>query len=118
MTRENIRELLIRLHNIILAERQHAKKLDLEAMHHDIEEKEKIIMVLSRVDTLLHPDDKEHVERIRVENRRNAYLFRSTLNFIRDTMTFFGIKSVPETYGKSGKTTNSATNGKLLSGKV
>ncbi|MDH4318440.1 MAG: flagellar protein FlgN, partial [Desulfobulbaceae bacterium] len=78
---------------------------------------EKIIMVLSQVDAL-HPDDKEHVERIRVENRRNAYLFRSTLNFIRDTMTFFGIKSVPETYGKSGRTTNITINGKLLSGKV
>ncbi|MDH3347134.1 MAG: flagellar protein FlgN [Desulfobulbaceae bacterium] len=117
MTRENIRELLVRLHDIILAERQHATNLDIQAMYKDIEEKEKIIRVLSSIDSLL-PEDKHHVERIRTENRRNAYLFRSTLNFIRDTMTFFGVKSVPETYGKSGNTMASTTNGKLLSGKV
>ncbi len=117
MTRDKVRELLRRLHGVIIAEREHAKALDLEAMAADIREKEAIIQLLGTVQEL-HPDDRPFAEAVREENRRNAYLFKSTLNWIQDTMEFFGHKTVPATYGQSGRNVTAAPNGRLLSGRI
>lgn len=117
MTRENIRELLIQLRDIIVAEREHAKELDLQAMARDMERKESLLQILNRVETL-HPDDKKYAEEIQEENRRNAYLFKATLNWIQETMEFFGRKTVPMTYGQTGSTLNNTVNGRLLSGRI
>ena len=51
-------------------------------------------------------------------NRRTAFLFRATLNWIQDTMVFFGRRTVPTTYGQSGRTNNNAMHGRLLSGRI
>jgi hypothetical protein len=50
----------------------------------------------------LHPDDRQVAREVQQENRSNAYLFRATLNWIQDTMEFFGRKTVPVTYSQSG----------------
>ena len=52
------------------------------------------------------------------ENRRNAYLFRATLNWIQETMEFFGRKTVPATYNPRGVAQNAAMHGRLLSGRI
>jgi flagellar biosynthesis/type III secretory pathway chaperone len=117
MQQQDIRELLIRLRDTILAEREHARQLDLQAMMADTREKEHIIGILSQVEDL-HPDDRKLAEEIKQENRRNAFFFRATLLWIQDTMVFFGRKSVPATYGKTGRTISSHINGRLLSGRI
>lgn len=117
MTRETVHDLLQQLHDLIVLEREHAKELDIIAMARDMEQKEALLQVLSKVEDL-HPDDRPLAREIQRENIRNAYLFKATLNWIQDTMEFFGRKSVPATYGKYGTTVNNTINGRLLSGRV
>ncbi len=117
MTREAVHDLLQQLHDIILLEREHAKELDIQAMSEDMQQKEALLQVLGKVENL-HPDDRSLAREIQQENIRNAYLFKATLNWIQDTMEFFGKKSVPTTYGQHGTTTNNCVNGRLLSGRV
>ena len=117
MNRAEVRELLIQLRDTIRDEREHAKALDLEAMMADVKKKEALIRALNAIDQL-HPDDRQYAQEIKEENRRNAYLFRATLNWIQDTMEFFGRKTVPVTYSQQGTSHNSAINGRLLSGRI
>ena len=117
MTREAVHELLQELHTIILSEREHAKELDIKAMTEDMQQKEALLQILGSVKDL-HPDDRDLARAIQQDNIRNAYLFKETLNWIQDTMEFFGRKSVPTTYGQYGTTTNNCINGRLLSGRI
>ncbi len=117
MNRDAVREHLIRLRDLIREEREHAKKMNLEAMAQVREEKAALIQILDEVKEL-HPDDYKYAREIRLENRRNAFLFKSTLNWIQDTMEFFGRKSAPATYGQYGTPTNNSINGRLLSGRI
>ena len=117
MTRERVHDLLRQLHDIILSEREHAKKLDIKAMNEDMQQKEALLQILGTIEDL-HPGDRTLARKIQQENIRNAYLFKATLNWIQDTMEFFGRKSVPTSYGKYGTSINNCVNGRLLSGKV
>lgn len=117
MDRETVRNLLEQLRTTIQDEREHAKSLDLAAMMADVKRKEAIIGALNAVEQL-HPDDQHFAQEIRQENRRNAFLFRATLNWIQDTMEFFGRKTVPVTYSQYGLSQNTTINGRLLSGKI
>lgn len=117
MDRATVQHLLSQLRETIRDEREHAKALDLAAMTADIKRKEALIRALDAVKTL-HPDDQEIAREIRQENRKNAYLFRATLNWIQDTMEFFGRKTVPVTYSQRGLSQNTTINGRLLSGRI
>lgn len=117
MDREAIRSLLTQLRDTIREEREHAKTLDITAMMADIKRKEGLLRALNGI-TTLHPDDQQFAREVQEENRRNAYLFRATLNWIQDTMEFFGRKTVPVTYSQYGQSQNSIINGRLLSGRI
>jgi len=117
MTRESVQDLLRQLHATILSEREHAKALDLAGMAKDREQKEALLQVIGTIDNL-HPDDRYLAKEIQQENLRNAYLFKATLNWIQDTMEFFGRTSVPTTYSPYGATNNNCVNGRLLSGRI
>ena len=108
---------LVRLHNLILQERESAKILDMKGMTSAMAEKAELIQILAHV-KLIDEDDKAIAARIRHDNRRNAYLFKSTLGWIRDTMEFFGQKTVTSTYSPNAYTVSSQVNGRLLSGKI
>ncbi|MDD2465905.1 MAG: flagellar export chaperone FlgN [Desulfobulbus sp.] len=117
MDRETVQELLVQLRDTIQAEREHAKALDLVAMMADVRRKETLIKVLHSVKEL-HPEDQQYARQIQHENRRNAFLFRATLNWIQETMEFFGKKSAPVTYNPYGRPHNAVANGRLISGIV
>lgn len=117
MDRETVRTLLEQLRTTICDEREHAKSLDIAAMMADVKRKEVLIRALNGISTL-HPDDQQFAREIQQENRRNAYLFRATLNWIQDTMEFFGRKTVPVTYSQRGLSQNTTINGRLLSGRI
>jgi hypothetical protein len=108
---------LIALKNVILKERQCAIQLDLDGMYSAMNEKEEIIRILAHT-TSLDAKDKPLAAEIRHENRRNAYLFKSTLGWIRETMEFFGKKTVTTTYSAHANSVNSDVNGRLLSGRI
>ncbi len=117
MTQQEIHQNLLRLREVIREEREHAKQLDMRSMAADIQKKESLIQALGQVERL-HPDDHALAREIQEENRRNAYLYRTTLNWIRKSMEFFGHRTAPSTYGYSGNTVNSNVNGRLLSGRI
>lgn len=108
---------LVRLRDIILEERECAKTLDMNGMIAAMQAKEEIVNVLSHVQ-MIDEDDKPIAAQIRDENRRNAFLFKSTLGWIRQTMEFFGQKTVTTTYSSSAYSVASQVNGRLLSGKI
>lgn len=108
---------LVRLRDLILQERECAKALDMKGMTDAMQAKEEIIKVLAHIQVI---DEQDHplAAQIRNENRRNAFLFKSTLGWIRQTMEFFGQKTVTSTYSAYGHTVASQVNGRLLSGRI
>jgi hypothetical protein len=117
MTTGKTHDYLIRLRNLLLEEREYAKALNLTAMAQIMAEKEEHLQILAHVQTI-DPADKGIAAQIRHENRRNAYLFKSTLGWIRETMEFFGKRTVTSTYSASAGTISACVNGRLLSGRI
>ncbi len=117
MTARTTHQYLIRLHDLILEEREFAKNLDMKSMSTAMAEKAELVQILAHV-KLIGKEDKSIASRIRQENRRNAFLFKSTLGWIRETMEFFGQKTVTSTYSPNAYTVTSQVNGRLLSGKI
>ena len=108
---------LVKLLNVTLQEREYAKKLDMAGMSKAMGEKEGLIQYLSFINEL-DAEDQPLATRIRNENRRNAFLFKATLGWIREMMIFFGKSTVTATYSSTATTIPSQINGRLLSGKV
>lgn len=117
MNAKTTHDYLVRLRDIILEERHCAIALDMEGMERAMEKKEEIVKVLAHVQ-MLDEQDKPIATQIREENRRNAFLFKSTLGWIRQTMEFFGQKTVTSTYSARANTVASQVNGRLLSGRI
>ena len=117
MTAGTTHDYLVRLRDVILEEREFTKALNMDSLAAVMQEKEELIQVLAHVNQL-DEDDKEIAAIIRHENRRNAYLFKATLGWIRETMEFFGKRSVPSSYSANAGMVSSKVNGRLLSGKV
>lgn len=110
-------EYLARLLEVIIQERECAKKLDMDGMYKIMGEKEELVQYLSLVQEL-DEQDQPLAAQIRNENRRNAFLFKSTLGWIKQIMEFFGKRTVTSTYSAGAYTVPSQINGRLLSGKV
>ncbi|MEA3469217.1 MAG: flagellar protein FlgN [Thermodesulfobacteriota bacterium] len=110
-------EYLVRLRDVILEEREFAKTLDIQSLAAAMQEKEELIQVLAHVNQL-DEEDNEIAGIIRHENRRNAYLYKATLGWIRETMEFFGKRTVASGYSADAGMVNSKVNGRLLSGRV
>jgi len=117
MTAGTTHEYLIRLHEVILEEREFTKALDMQSLADAMQEKEELIRVLAHVNRLAE-EDKEIAATIRHENRRNAYLFKATLGWIRETMEFFGKRTVVSGYSANAGMVSSKVNGRLLSGRI
>lgn len=108
---------LLRLRALILEERQHARNLNMEGLQAAMQEKEDLINFLVHIQEI-DAEDQKIASEIRRENRRNAYLYKSALGWIRETMEFFGKKTVTSTYAADAGSVPSQVNGRLLSGKV
>ena len=108
---------LIRLRDVIIQEREFAKVLNMQGMLEMMHEKEELIQVLAHVQKI-DEADRPIAAQIRHENRRNAYIFKSTLGWIREIMEFFGKRTVTSTYSANAGTVTSQVNGRLLSGRV
>lgn len=117
MKSRTTRDYLIALKDAILEERQQALSLNLEGMYKAMQSKEEILQVLEHINHL-EEIDRNIAEEIRRENRRNAFLFKTTLGWIRETMEFFGKRTVTSTYSSHAGTVDSQVNGRLLSGGI
>jgi len=117
MNARTTHDYLIRLRDVIIQERAYAKALDIPGMMEMMHEKEELVQVLAHVQKI-DEEDRPIAAQIRHENRRNAYIFKSTLGWIREIMEFFGKRTVTSTYSASAGTITSQVNGRLLSGRV
>ena len=117
MNARTTRDHLLALKEAIIQERQQAISLNLDGMYAAMKEKEDLLSVLAHIKDL-EDVDKPIAAQIRHENRRNAFLFKSTLGWIRETMNFFGKKTSSSTYSANANEVNSGANGRLLSGKI
>lgn len=108
---------LHRLLELILRERDCAKRCALAEMSAATEEKELLLRSLGSLGEL-DAEGQSLARRIREENRRNAYLFWSALKWVRESMSFFGQQATPIGYGARGGMVSSANSGMLLSGRV
>ncbi len=98
-------------------EREHAVNLNIEGMVEMMQEKEALLNILAHIQQL-DEADQDIASEIRNENRRNAYLFKTTLGWIRETMEFFGKRSVTSTYSAHASEVGAQVNGRLLSGRI
>lgn len=114
---ETLYDRMNRLLELILEERKAARSLDMARLAAVSREKEDLARALGDFDEA-DEDIFELAEQIRLENRRNAYLFWAGLNLVRDTMEFFGRQAPPPRYDALGTTVQSAHGGRLLSGRI
>lgn len=117
MATRTTHDYLVEMRDLILEERKCAINLDIEGMAKAVHAKEEVMKVLAHVKSV-DESDRGLTAQIRDENRRNAFLFKSTLGWIRNTMEFFGQKTVTSTYSAQAYTVASQVNGRLLSGRV
>jgi hypothetical protein len=117
MATSTTRDYLVRLLEVILEERECARNLDMTGLALAMQAKEEIVNVLYHVKEL-EPGDRPIAARIRSENRRNAFLYKSALGWIRQTMEFFGQKTVTSTYSARACSVAAQVNGRLLSGRI
>jgi flagellar biosynthesis/type III secretory pathway chaperone len=109
---------LQKLHDLILRERECAKSLAVDELMAITEEKETLLQRLKPVESA-GPEMRALAEKIQRENRRNAYLFWSTLKFIRESVNFFNRQVAQTTsYGAAGGVVHSGSSGMLLTGRV
>lgn len=117
MENSTTHDYLVRLRDVILKERTCATNLDMEGLMEAMQAKDELVQVLSHVE-VIDERDQMIATQVRQENRRNAFLFKSTLGWIRNTMEFFGKTNTTSTYSSSAGTVSSQVNGRLLSGRV
>ena len=105
------------LRELLLEEREKAKALDMPGLQQVVEAKQALLANLNP-----QPEDIVGMEgllrKIDEENRRNAFLLWTGLNWVRDLMGFFGKAAMPQVYGGGGQSQALSQGGRLLSGKV
>ena len=85
----DIKQRLQALLNLILQEREQAKKLDMGSLQQTAEHKQALLQDIGSLTMNQNDPELERLARtVREENRRNAYLFWLTLGWVREQMTF------------------------------
>lgn len=117
MTAIDLKSQLETLLELLVEEREKAKTLDMAGLQRVVAAKEALLATLNP-----RPEEVEGLQpllrQIDQENRRNAFLLWTGLNFVRDMMGFFGKAAMPQVYGGSGQSRALTQGGRLLSGKV
>ena len=117
MARAEIKIKLETLLELLQQERKMATAIDMSGLQEIVAAKEELL-------SELQPQPEEVVgledllKQIDHENRRNAFLLWTGLNFVRDMMGFFGKAAMPQVYGGAGQSRTLTEGGRLLSGKV
>ena len=117
MSEMALHDRLVRLHALLLQERECAKALDMTGLQAICQEKEELLRALQEAQSLA-PADRQLAETIQQENRRNAYLFWAAFNWVRDLVGFLNRQMSSETYAATGGTILFQHGGRLLSGRI
>ena len=117
MAHSDIKLKLETLLELLQQEREMAQALDMEGLQSVVAAKQELLSELQP-----QPEDvvglEDLLKQIDYENRRNAFLLWTGLNWVRDLMGFFGKAAMPQVYGNGGHSRTLSQGGRLLSGKV
>lgn len=117
MAHADLKNRLETLLELLFEEREKAKSLDMAGLQQVVAAKEALL-----ADLQPQPDEvdglQDLLKQIDHENRRNAFLLWTGLNWVRDMMGFFGQAAMPQVYGGGGQARSLAAGGRILSGKV
>lgn len=117
MAHADLKNRLETLLELLLEEREKAKALDMAGLQQVVAQKEALL-----ADLQPQPDEVEGLQdllkQIDSENRRNAFLLWTGLNWVREMMGFFGKAAMPQVYGGSGQSRVLTQEGRFLSGRV
>jgi flagellar biosynthesis/type III secretory pathway chaperone len=105
------------LRQLLLEERGCIRELDMERLAELQEQKKELLPVIEKQRNVA-PELEEAARSIRFENRRNAYLLKFSLNWVRSCMELFGQTRQPAAYDRDGGRVLLHAAGGLLSGKV
>lgn len=108
---------LHQLLELLQREREVAKSLDMDSLQEIVLAKEELLESLNPTAEEV-ASYQNLLKRIDQENRRNAFLLWTGLNWVRDSMEFFGKAAMPEVYGGAGNARTLTQGGRLLSGRV
>ncbi len=112
-----LRARLEKLLELLIDEREKAKALDMPGLQKVVAAKQALLAGLN-----VQPEEaagcEELLRQIDQENRRNAFLLWTGLNWVRDMMGFMGKAAMPQVYGGGGQSRAMHQGGRLLSGKV
>ncbi len=102
---------------LLIEERERAMALDMAGLQKVVTAKEALLTDLNP-----QPEEvaglEELLRQIDQENRRNAFLLWTGLNWVRDLMGFMGKAAMPQVYGGGGQSRALTEGGRLLSGTV
>ncbi len=118
MNTTSLRNRLLKLHELILRERDCCKAVDLLGLQEVLTEKELLLTDLEPLESVAGAELRELATKVKNENRRNAYLLWVTLRFIRESMEFFGRQTGQPSYGAGGRMIQNGGSGLVLSGRV
>lgn len=118
MDTTSLRARLLKLHDLILRERDCCKAVDVNGLQELLDEKGQLLTELENLAPVVEPELRVLAGKIKDENRRNAYLIWATLRFIRENMEFFGRQAGLPSYGAGGRLVQSGGSGLVLSGRV
>ena len=117
MSEIDLKAKLETLLELLIEEREKTKSLDMAGLQQVVAAKEALLATLKP-----QPEEvvglQDLLRQIDQENRRNAFLLWTGLNFVRDMMGFFGKAAMPQIYGGGGQSRSLTQGGRLLSGKV
>lgn len=117
MTRVELEHQLNTLLDLLRQEREMAQNLDMNGLQAVVQAKQELLAGLKPQAEDVQ-DLQPLLRQIDQENRRNAFLLWTGLNWVRDMMGFFGKATMPQVYGDAGQSRSLKQGGRLLSGKV
>lgn len=118
MNSNSLRARLLKLHELLLRERECCKAVDLPGLQEVLTAKELLLIDLEPLESTVGSELRELAAKVKKENQRNAYLLWATLRFIRESMEFFGRQAGSPSYGAGGRMIQNGGSGLMLSGRI
>lgn len=115
---QELQDKLTRLEALIQRERRCACTLQVTELKQLQEEKGLLVKELRELDQACSGELQQFASRLREENRRNAKLLHTCLNYLRQAMRNCTRQLTPVTYGRRGNCLQSAPSGLLLTGRI
>ncbi|SDZ79991.1 hypothetical protein SAMN05660420_00372 [Desulfuromusa kysingii] len=115
---QDLTQNLMQLEKLIMQERCFACTMKIAGLQQIQQEKKQLIDEIRALDGQCSVEQKQVAGRLRDENRRNAQLLYTCLNYLRQAMHNCTRQLTPTSYGCFGNSLQSTPSGLLLTGRI